>query len=142
MGKLLWSGGFFYVFWNYNLLQWIFVCDFQCAVVGLLLIDNISTLFYVFYPYIQSAILFSSLNITYMHGFWAFICLFGGDGDIGAVFDAQSLSLVIYLFYSWICGLETCYNSYLIYVIFYLWVLSLYLGESPAFVVMLFISSL
>ena len=77
MGKILWyDNKFFQFLFNYNYLQWCFVCVFQCTSVGLLLSDKGSTwfpefTFDVFDPYSQSAILCSSFNIA-----WDFTCLF------------------------------------------------------------------
>ena len=72
MGNLLWSGGTFQVFCDYNLLQWNFVCDFKCIAVGLLLSEKGSTLFTeftfdVFDLYSQSAIFFSYLYLVYIY---------------------------------------------------------------------------
>ena len=99
IGRLLFSDGNFQVFFKYNLLQWYFVCDFQCPTVGLLLSDKSGTWFpefpfNVFYPYGQSAVFLSSLNIAYMRGCWTFPCLFQCTGKVGKVFDAQGLCLV------------------------------------------------
>ena len=40
VGNLLRYGGTFHAFCNYKFLQWDFVCGFQCAKFGLLLIDK------------------------------------------------------------------------------------------------------
>ena len=98
MGNILWYGVTFIILCNYNLLQQDFVCGFQCTVIGLLLSDKGGTWFIeftfdVFDPSIQSDIFFSSLHIAYMRGCWTFPCLFECIDKVGAVFDAQGLSL-------------------------------------------------
>ena len=79
------------------------ICDFQCAAIGLLLSDKVSNRFFeftfnVFDMYMQIAIFFYLLHITYIRGFWDFNCLLEGIGKIGMVFDSQSLSLTICYF--------------------------------------------
>ena len=71
----------FQVFCNYNLLRLDFVCDFQCAAIGLLLIEKGSTwfpefTFDLFDPSSQREIFLSSLYIVYMCGYWDFTFLF------------------------------------------------------------------
>ena len=147
MVNILLSGGFFHIFCHFNLLQWGFVYDFQCSDVGLLLSDKGSTCFSeytlgVFDPSSHCTIFFLPIHITYMYDFWDFPCLFKVFRDISMLFDAQILIRVLCCVPSWIRVLETFYNIYIIGIRCYVWKLLLYLGESPAVLVMLFIFSL
>ena len=88
-----------HVLCNYNLLQWVFFYSFQHSTIGLLSYKG-STWFFkstfnLFSPSRKNAIFFSPLYIMYMHGYWKITYLLKGVGNIGTVFDSQSLILVL-----------------------------------------------